>query len=246
MVKVVCPECGGAKSSYAVSCGDRGCQTGVRACEFCKGAGQVSSEAGERWRAGKAMRGTRVKHGLTQQQEAERLGISPIELNDVEHGRRSLDEVKRPTIEETEYSRGRGANREVKRMSLNRVSLIGHLGQDPELRYLPNSGQPVTGFSIATDESFTGKDGNRQERVEWHNIVVFGKLAETCAKYLSKGRQLYVEGRLQTREFESKNGGGKRQRAEIVAQRVQFLGPRPDAPMGGEADEPVASEEVPF
>ena len=128
-------------------------------------------------------------------------------------------------------------------MSLNRVSLIGHLGQDPELRYLPTSGQPVTGFSIATDESFTGKDGNRQERVEWHNIVVFGKLAETCAKYLSKGRQIYVEGRLQTREFESKNGGGKRQRAEIVAQRVQFLGPRPDAPMGGEAEEPAASEE---
>ena len=132
-------------------------------------------------------------------------------------------------------------------MSLNRVSLIGHLGQDPELRYLPTSGQPVTGFSIATDESFTGKDGNRQERVEWHNIVVFGKLAETCAKYLSKGRQLYVEGRLQTREFESKDGGGKRQRAEIVAQRVQFLGPRPDAPpVGGEAEEPAATDDIPF
>ena len=80
---------------------------------------------------------------------------------------------------------------------------------------------------------------------QWHNIVVFGKLAETCAKYLRKGRQTYVEGRLQTREFESKDGGGKRQRAEIVAQRVQFLGPRPDAPMFGEAEEP-ASEEVPF
>jgi len=131
-------------------------------------------------------------------------------------------------------------------MSLNRVSLIGHLGQDPELRYLPTSRQPVTGFSIATDESFTGKDGNRQERVEWHNIVVFGKLAETCAKYLSRGRQVYVEGRLKTREFESKDGGGKRQRAEIVAQRVQFLGPRPEAPAGGEAEEPAASEEVPF
>ncbi len=75
-------------------------------------------------------------------------------------------------------------------MSLNRVTIIGHLGQDLELRYLPTSGQPVTGFSVATDESFTGKDGNRQERVEWHNIVVFGKLAETCAKYLAKGRQI--------------------------------------------------------
>jgi single-strand DNA-binding protein len=215
-------------------------------CGFCEGEGHVSSEAGERWRAGKAIRDARVKQGLTQEQEAERLGISAIELNDVERGRLFLDEVKKPTIDETENSRGRGANREVKKMSLNRVSLIGHLGQDPELRYLPTSGQPVTGFSMATDESFTGKDGNRQERVEWHNIVVFGKLAETCAKYLAKGRQIYVEGRLQTREFESKNGGGKRQRAEIVAQRVQFLGPRPDAPVGGEAEEPVASEEVPF
>lgn len=131
-------------------------------------------------------------------------------------------------------------------MSLNRVTLIGYLGQDPELRYLPTSGQPVTGFSVATNESFTDKDGNRQERVEWHNIVVLGKLAETCAKYLAKGRQIYVEGQLRTREFESKNGGGKRQRAEIIARRVQFLGPRPEALGGGEAEEPSTSEDVPF
>ena len=131
-------------------------------------------------------------------------------------------------------------------MSLNRIAIIGHLGQDPELRYLPTSGQPVTGFSVATDESFTGKDGSRQERVQWHNIVVFGKLAETCTKYLGRGRQVYVEGRFRTREFEDKNGGGKRQRAEIVAQRVQFLGSRPEAPAGGEAEEPAASEETPF
>ena len=131
-------------------------------------------------------------------------------------------------------------------MSLNKVLVIGYLGQDPELRHLPTSGQPVTGFSVATDESFTGRDGTRQERVEWHNVVVFGRLAETCAKYLARGRQVYVEGRLRTREFESKNGGGKRQRAEIVAQRVQFLGPRPEAPVGGEAEEPAVSEEVPF
>ena len=131
-------------------------------------------------------------------------------------------------------------------MTLNRVTIIGHLGQDPELRYLPTSGQPVTGFSVATDESFTGKDGNRQERVQWHNIVVFGKLAETCTKYLGRGRQVYVEGRFRTREFEDKNGGGKRQRAEIVAQRVQFLGARPEAAAGGDAEEPAGSEEVPF
>src|SRR6266851_7530803 len=100
---------------------------------------------------------------------------------------------------------GSGALLEVSKMSLNRVTIIGHLGQDLELWYLPTSG-PVTGFSVATDESFMGKDGNRQERVEWHNIVVFGKLAETCAKYLARGRQIYVEGRLRTREFEAKNG----------------------------------------
>ena len=131
-------------------------------------------------------------------------------------------------------------------MSLSRIAIIGHLGQDPELRYLPTSGQPVTGFSVATDESYTSKEGNRQERVQWHNIVVFGKLAETCTKYLGKGRQVYVEGRFRTREFEDKNGGGKRQRAEIVARRVQFLGSRPEAPLGGEAEEPAVSEEPPF
>src|SRR3984957_14822303 len=132
------------------------------------------------------------------------------------------------------------------RITLNRVTIIGDLGQNPELRYLPTSGEPVTGFSVATDESFTGKDGDRQERVQWHNIVVFGKLAETCSKYLGRGRQVYVEGRFRTREFEDKNGGGKRQRAEIVAQRVQFLGSRPEASVGGEAEEPAASEETPF
>ena len=196
MIKVVCPECGGAKSSYAVSCGDRGCQTGVRACEFCEGEGQVSSEAGERWRAGKALRDARVKQGLTQQQEAERLGISPMELNDLEHGRRSLDEPKRPTIAEKDQSRERGTNREVKKMSLNRVSLIGHLGQDPELRYLPTSGQPVTGFSIATDESFTGKDGNRKERVEslWNDRLRFAVFVDYAADRIkSRSAELHTK-----------------------------------------------------
>ena len=79
--------------------------------------------------------------------------------------------------------------------------------------------------TFATDETFTDKEGQKQERVEWHQIVAFGKLAETCNQYLKKGRQVYVEGRLRTREFEVKNNGGKRQRTEIVASRVQFLGP---------------------
>ena len=132
-------------------------------------------------------------------------------------------------------------------MSLNRVTLIGHLGQDPELRHLPTSGQPVASFSIATDEAYTDKQGQRQERVDWHNIVVFGKAAESCKEYLKQGRQVYVEGRLRTREYEARNNGGKRQRTEIIAQRVQFLGTPPaDAKSaevnGGEA----ATDEVPF
>jgi ribosome-binding protein aMBF1 (putative translation factor) len=93
MLKVVCPECGGAKSSFAIACSDRGRQTGMRACSFCKGEGQVSSEAAERWRTGKALRDARVKRGLTQQQEAEWLGISPRELNAIELGRLSFEQV---------------------------------------------------------------------------------------------------------------------------------------------------------
>jgi single-strand DNA-binding protein len=131
-------------------------------------------------------------------------------------------------------------------MSLNRATIIGYLGQDLELRNLPTNGQPVVSFAVATDESFTDKDGNRQERVDWHRVVVYGKLAETCHKYLSKGRQLYVEGRLRTREYEARDNGGKRYRTEIIAQRVQFLGARPDLPAGGDGKEPAASEEAPF
>jgi single-strand DNA-binding protein len=131
-------------------------------------------------------------------------------------------------------------------MSLNRATIIGFLGQDLELRNLPTNGQPVVSFAVATDESFTDKDGNRQERVDWHRVVVYGKLAETCHKYLSKGRQIYVEGRLRTREYEGRDSSGKRYRTEIIAQRVQFLGPRPELPAGGEGEEPAASEDPPF
>jgi single-strand DNA-binding protein len=130
-------------------------------------------------------------------------------------------------------------------MSLNRATIIGYLGQDLELRNLPTNGQPVVSFAVATDESFTDKDGNRQERVDWHRVVVYGKLAETCHKYLSKGRQIYVEGRLRTREYEARDNAGKLYRTEIIAQRVQFLGTRPDLPTG-EGEEPAASEDAPF
>ena len=108
-------------------------------------------------------------------------------------------------------------------MSLNRATVIGNLGRDPVLRNLPG-GQRTVGFSIATDETFTDKEGQKEEHVQWHQIVAFGKLAETCNQYLKKGRHVYVEGRLRTREFESKTNGGKRQRTEIVASRVQFSG----------------------
>jgi single-strand DNA-binding protein len=131
-------------------------------------------------------------------------------------------------------------------MSLNRATIIGYLGQDLELRNLPTNGQPVVSFAVATDESFTDKDGNRQERVDWHRVVVYGKLAETCHKYLSKGRQIYVEGRLRTHEYEARHNGGKRYRTEIIAQRVEFLGPRPDLPPGSETEEPTESEDAPF
>ena len=132
-------------------------------------------------------------------------------------------------------------------MSLNRAMVIGNLGGDPELRYLP-SGQPAVGFSIATDESFTDKQGQKQERVEWHHIVAFGKLAETCNEYLRKGRQVYVEGRLRTREFEGKKNDSKRQRTEIVAARVQFLGPPPkERAEASTVEEPIPpADDVPF
>jgi single-strand DNA-binding protein len=108
-------------------------------------------------------------------------------------------------------------------MSLNRAMIIGHLGQDPEIRYTP-SGLPVVKFSLATDETYLDKAGKRQERVAWHRIVVIGKLALTCNEHLKKGRQVFVEGRLHYREWESNLDGRKQYRTEIVAGRVQFLG----------------------
>jgi single-strand DNA-binding protein len=99
--------------------------------------------------------------------------------------------------------------------------IIGNLGQDREIRYTP-SGQPVVNFSLATDERYLDKDGKRQEGVQWHRIVVIGKLALACNEYLKKGREVFVEGRLRTREWE--NNGSNVRRTEIVASHVQFLG----------------------
>jgi len=109
-------------------------------------------------------------------------------------------------------------------MSLNKVMVIGHLGQDPEIRYTP-AGMPVVNLSVATHEAYVDKDGKRHERTEWHKIVVAGKLALVCQKRLKKGRQIFVEGRLHTRE--RKSNGATARRTEIVAGRVQFLGAPP-------------------
>lgn len=106
-------------------------------------------------------------------------------------------------------------------MSLNKVMIIGNLGRDPELRYT-QSGSAVANLNIATNETWTDKNNEKQERTEWHRVVVWGRQAENCEKYLEKGRQVYVEGRLQTREWQDKEGVTK-YTTEIVAQTVQFL-----------------------
>lgn len=117
---------------------------------------------------------------------------------------------------------------------VNKVILIGNLGRDPELRYTQN-GQAVVNFTLATSENWTDKGGERVERTEWHRIVVWGKVGELCAQYLAKGRTVYIEGRIQTREWEDKEGN-KRQTTEINAQTVQFLGgPRGDGGGGAGA-----------
>jgi single-strand DNA-binding protein len=106
--------------------------------------------------------------------------------------------------------------------SVNKVILIGNLGADPELKYTP-SNRPLCNLSVATNEVFKDKSGQRQERTEWHRVTVWGEQAETCSKYLGKGRSVYVEGRLQTRSWDDKDGK-KRYSTDIVADRVVFLG----------------------
>lgn len=107
-------------------------------------------------------------------------------------------------------------------MSVNIAIIVGNLGKDPEVRFT-QSGRAVANFTIATSEVWTGQDGNRQERTEWHNIVVWGKQAESCGQYLAKGRQVFVQGNIRSRTYEDKTGN-TRYITEIVAQRVQFLG----------------------
>lgn len=105
-------------------------------------------------------------------------------------------------------------------MSLNKVMIIGRLGNNPELKTF-STGNTVANFSVATSENWQ-KDGEKQERTEWHRVVVWGKMADICGKYLSKGSSVYIEGSLQTRSWEDKDGQ-KRYTTEVNAQRVQFL-----------------------
>ncbi len=116
--------------------------------------------------------------------------------------------------------------------SVNKVILIGNLGKDPEVKYTP-SGLPVANFSLATNERFKDKDGNWQDRTEWHNIVAWQRLAEIAGEYLKKGRSVYIEGRLQTRSWDDKESGQKKYRTEIVAQDLVLLGGRSEGESSG-------------
>ncbi|MDX1503186.1 MAG: single-stranded DNA-binding protein [Thermoanaerobaculia bacterium] len=117
---------------------------------------------------------------------------------------------------------------------VNKVFLIGNLGRDPEVRTTP-SGQPVANFSLATNRRWRDRDGNRQEQTEWHNIVCWGRQAEVAGQYLSRGRQIFVEGRLQTRSWEDKQSGEKRYRTEVICENFQMLGQRGDGGPSGPA-----------
>jgi single-strand DNA-binding protein len=118
-------------------------------------------------------------------------------------------------------------------MSVNRVILVGRLGRDPETRYT-GSGQAVANFSVATDESFKDRNGERQKRTEWHKIVVWGKQAEIAQQYLKKGSLVFIEGRIQSREWQDKEGQ-KRTSFEIVANTFRMLGGRAEAAAAGAA-----------
>lgn len=138
--------------------------------------------------------------------------------------------------------------------SLNKVMIIGNLGADPEMRYTAN-GNAVTTFNVATNESWTDQQGERRERTEWFSVVTWNRLAETCAQYLTKGRSVYVEGRLQTRSWDGQDGQ-KRYRTEVVAETVRFLGGREGGgssdsygagmPAGPDAEGDIEPDDLPF
>ena len=129
-------------------------------------------------------------------------------------------------------------------MSVNKVILVGNLGRDPEVRFT-GTGRAVAKFPLATTEVWNDAEGGRQERTEWHNVIVWGKQGETCGQYLSKGRQVYVEGSIRTRSYDDKDGN-KRYITEVVAQRVRFLGGGGGQGRGaGGGDIPALPDDVP-
>ena len=137
--------------------------------------------------------------------------------------------------------------------SVNKIILVGHLGDNPELRFT-TGGKPRCKMSVATNYSYTDREGNRHEETDWHNVEAWGKQAETCNQYLTKGRQVYVEGRVTTRAYDDKQGV-KRYWTEVVSDRVVFLGgrssetpaPRPSPPVAEVARQPEPErDEIPF
>jgi len=146
--------------------------------------------------------------------------------------------------------------------SINKVILIGRLGKDPEVKYTP-SGAPVAKFTLATDEVFKDRSGETQRRTEWHNIVAWSKLAEICGEYLTKGKQVYIEGSIRSRQWEDPSGN-KRTAYEIVARDMKMLGPRADSeriatseaeraqpgsatlPSEPPIEPPISDEDIPF
>lgn len=134
--------------------------------------------------------------------------------------------------------------------SLNRILLIGNLGADPELSYTP-SGTAKATMRLATHETWTNKSGEKGERTEWHRVIAWGRLAEICGEYLTKGRQIFIEGRIQTRSWEDRDGN-KRWMTEVVASTMQMLGsPRggpaePELPPADVPDMPEADDDIPF
>lgn len=134
---------------------------------------------------------------------------------------------------------------------LNKVMIIGNLGADPEMRYTAN-GSAVTNFSVATSRSYTNTAGERVEETEWFKVVAWTRLAELCAQYLTKGRQVYVEGRMQTRSWEGQDGQ-KRYTSELIAEDVRFLGGRredssftPGLPVGADTEGDIDPDDLPF
>lgn len=132
---------------------------------------------------------------------------------------------------------------------MNRVTLMGRLGGDPELKYTPG-GTPVANFTVATSKKWTDKDGNKQEKTEWHRVVIWNKLAELANQYLAKGRQVLLEGELQTRSWDDKDGN-KRYTTEIVASNLEFIGGAPQnnnqaTDPGPSSDASFAADDIPF